>query len=46
MGEAAALTAQLVEGPDGPVQIGMNRAGLDNEQFALNTMHWLVGVLD
>jgi hypothetical protein len=44
MGEAAMLSAQLA----GPEQwkMGMNQAGLDNKQLALNVMHWLTGILN
>jgi hypothetical protein len=46
MGEAAALSAQLIEVPDGPpIAIGMNREGTDNQQFVLNAMRWLAGVM-
>jgi len=41
LGEAAMLSAQLSRGE----KIGMNVAGLDNRQFALNVMHWLSGAL-
>lgn len=39
LGEAAMLTAQI----DGKTKtpFGMNVPGVDNRQFALNTMHWL-----
>lgn len=43
MGEAASLTAQL--DPDGN-RFGMNVPGLDNQQFALNILHWLSRLLD
>jgi hypothetical protein len=36
LGEAAALTAQ---------RIGMNRRDVDNQQFALNIVHWLMGLI-
>jgi hypothetical protein len=42
-GEAAMLTAQL-DGRTGK-PFGMNVAGCDNRQFALNTMHWLSRLL-
>jgi hypothetical protein len=44
LGEAAMLTAQL----DGRTKkpFGMNVAGIDNRQFALNTMHWLSRLLN
>ncbi|MDT4952994.1 MAG: hypothetical protein QOJ02_1132 [Acidobacteriota bacterium] len=42
LGEAAMLTAQLSgEGE----KFGMNVAGTDDRQFALNIMHWLSGLL-
>lgn len=37
LGEAAMLTAQVSEGEP----FGMNLAGNDNRQFALNILHWL-----
>jgi hypothetical protein len=43
LGEAAELSAQ-VAGPD--QKFGMNVAGLDNRQMALNIMHWLSGLLE
>jgi hypothetical protein len=44
-GEAAMFTAQLV-GPE-KHQMGMNHPSAhENAQFALNVMHWLVGVLE
>jgi hypothetical protein len=43
LGEAGMLTAQ-VAGPQ-RVRFGMNRAGIDNRQLALNLMHWLSGLL-
>ncbi len=42
LGEAAMLSAQRMAGG---APIGMNRAGLDNRQFALNLMHWLSGLI-
>lgn len=46
LGEAAALTAQRIEIPGGtPLLLGMNRSGIDNQQFALNIVRWLMGVL-
>jgi hypothetical protein len=42
-GEAAMLSAQI--GPDGG-PFGMNVKGIDNQQLALNTMHWLTGLLE
>lgn len=45
MGEAAALTAQRFETPTGEtLLLGMNRDGIDNQQFALNIVHWLMRV--
>jgi len=47
IGEAAALTAQVLTGdaakPFGVKELhfGMNRADIDNRQFALNIMRWL-----
>jgi hypothetical protein len=43
MGEAGMLSAQIVM-PQG-MKFGMNRAGIDNRQLALNMMHWLSGLL-
>lgn len=37
LGEAAMLTAQVFEGE----RFGMDRAQNDNQQFALNVLHWL-----
>jgi hypothetical protein len=31
---------------EGEFLIGMNNAKFDNQQFALNSMHWLSGLLD
>lgn len=45
LGEAAALTAQRIQTPSGETLLmGMNREGTDNEQFALNIVHWLMRV--
>jgi hypothetical protein len=45
LGEAAALTAQRLETPAGEtLLIGMHREDIDNQQFALNIVHWLMGV--
>jgi hypothetical protein len=30
----------------GPEKMGMNREGVDNAQFVLNALHWLMGMLD
>lgn len=52
LGEAALLSAQLVKGPAAQmmgseeVKIGMNRAGNDDRQLALNIMHWLSRLLN
>ena len=43
MGEAGMLSAQVV-GPQ-RTPFGMNRAGIDNRQLALNMMHWLSRLL-
>ncbi|MBM3287632.1 MAG: hypothetical protein FJY88_09845 [Candidatus Eisenbacteria bacterium] len=43
-GEAAMLAAQVIRRPGvEPYKFGMNQVGLDNAQFALNEMRWLVG---
>ena len=42
LGEAAMLTAQIDQQGHA---FGMNLAGLDNRQFALNLVHWLTRVL-
>ena len=43
LGEAGMLTAQIVRFDDGrpPVRFGLNTEGHDDQQFALNLMHWL-----
>jgi hypothetical protein len=42
LGEAGMLSAQVVRRQNLPdMQMGMNVAGTDNRQFALNVMHWL-----
>ncbi|KAB8334372.1 hypothetical protein SD80_008210 [Scytonema tolypothrichoides VB-61278] len=53
LGEAAMLSAQLITGPVAQqlmgkdvIQMGMNHAGLDNRQLALNIMHWLSKLLN
>ena len=43
MGEAGMLSAQLAGAQKR--KFGMNRAGIDNRQLALNVMHWLSGLL-
>lgn len=46
LGEAAMLSAQVIKRPDRPdFRMGMNVAGIDNRQFALNTLHWLSHLL-
>jgi hypothetical protein len=44
LGEAGMLSAQVVGAQR--TQFGMNRAGIDNRQLALNIMHWLSGLLN
>jgi len=41
-GEAVMITAQI----EGNVGSGMQRAGNDKRQFALNTLHWLSRLLE
>lgn len=42
LGEAAVLSAQIMKVPGEKDQhFGMNRAGSDDRQFALNIVHWL-----
>ncbi|HSU16536.1 hypothetical protein [Longimicrobium sp.] len=42
LGEAAMLSAQVVDLPGQPtIHMGMNIPGTDDQQFALNVMHWL-----
>lgn len=45
LGEAAMISAQLIQSSDGIFPIGMNHLGVDNRQFALNLMHWLSRLL-
>jgi hypothetical protein len=46
LGEAAALTAQRIDAADAAsILIGMNRRDVDNQQFALNIVHWLMGLI-
>ena len=46
------LSAQVVRLPDNngdgerEFRMGMNVAGYDNRQFALNVLHWLSGALN
>ncbi|MBI4241255.1 MAG: DUF4350 domain-containing protein [Candidatus Rokubacteria bacterium] len=43
-GEAAMLSAQVIVRPgQEPRKFGMNQPGLDNQQYALNVVRWLVG---
>jgi hypothetical protein len=47
VGEAAMMTAQILVAPDGSqMRIGMNRHDNDNQQFVLNVLRWLMGVLN
>jgi hypothetical protein len=52
LGEAAMISAQIVTGiaaqlsGKDEIRMGMNRAGLDNRQLALNIMHWLTRLLN
>lgn len=47
LGEAAMLSAQLLKQTGQPdILLGMNRPGFDNQQLALNIMHWLSKLLD
>ena len=43
LGEAAMLSAQVTGREN--FKMGMNVPGNDDRQFALNTMHWLSGLL-
>lgn len=52
LGEAGMLSAQVTmptkeEAEKGkqPIKFGMNRPGIDNKQFAVNTLHWLSRLL-
>lgn len=49
LGEAGLLTAQIVRFPDQPgrqpIRMGLNTPGHDDQQFALNLMHWLSRLL-
>ena len=42
------LSAQVlwIRGVGTQAPMGMNVAGIDNRQLALNIMHWLSGLLD
>jgi hypothetical protein len=47
LGEAAMISAQIVQIPnEDKFLVGMNNPEFDNRQFALNSMHWLSGLLD
>ena len=47
LGEAGFLTAQVIAIPGMPVRkMGMNVDGTDDQQFALNVMHWLSQLLN
>lgn len=53
LGEAAMLSAQLLQGPAAQqlmgkqvIQMGMNYPGSDNRQLAFNIMHWLSKLLN
>jgi len=50
LGEAAMFSAQVAtltqEGRPVHIKAGMNVAGFDDQQFALNVMHWLSGILN
>ena len=49
LGEAALLSAQIIRYTDREprdMKIGMNTAGNDDRQFALNVFHWLSGLLN
>lgn len=47
LAEAAMISAQVVQIPnEGEFLIGMNNSKFDNQQFALNSMHWLSGLLN
>lgn len=47
LGEAGMLTAQVVRFADGraPQRMGLNTTGHDDQQFALNLLHWLSRLL-
>jgi hypothetical protein len=51
LGEAAMLSAQIIQGPAAQLMgkesilMGMNYPGSDNRQFTLNLLHWLSGLL-
>jgi hypothetical protein len=45
LGEAAMMSAQLIQSSEETLPIGMDYPGIDNRQFVLNTMHWLSRLL-
>ncbi len=45
LGEAAMLSAQVIKMGDQEMKMGMNVAGSDDRQFALNLFRWLSGAL-
>ena len=46
LGEAAMLSAQVIERPGAStMRMGMNVPGSDDQQFCLNVMHWLAGLI-
>jgi hypothetical protein len=45
VGDAAALTAQVTRIGDAAMRIGLSRRDAQNQQFVLNAMHWLSGLL-
>jgi len=49
LGEAGMLTAQILRSPEDPnsepFRFGLNTEGHDDQQFALNVIHWLSRVL-
>ena len=47
IGEAAARTAQRIDVAGATsIRLGINRQDADNQQFALNVVHWLLGLID
>lgn len=50
LGEAGMLTAQMIRFPEEsgrpPLRFGMSVPGNQDQQFALNILHWLSGALD
>ena len=45
MGEAAGLSSETVHRPGITYRFGLSREDYDNQQLALNILHWLSGVL-